>query len=235
MKFSIIHPSRNRAQLAYETFLHWTSNMSGKNDFEYILSIDEDDSCLDDYNLLFKDKAEIIVNIGKSSTVIAINKAASQCKGEIIVVVSDDFLCFENWDEAILDNIGSNDDFALKTNDGTQGWLITLPILSRKYYERLGYVYHPRYTHLFADTHMTHLADLLGKKMSCNLNFKHNHYTVGGIQKDAVSERADSTWATGEAIYLEDCKNNFGLGDEIDIFKLPKEAQTHIEWIKQRL
>jgi hypothetical protein len=150
------------------------------------------------------------------------------------VVISDDFEPIPNWDDVIVEATQDRTDWILKTQDGTQPWIITLPIMDRAYYERHGYIYPPQYTHMFCDTHLTHQADIDGRKQSCSLLFKHNHYSVGGIAKDATSIKADSTWNKGEATYLAKCREWNSLG--IDIFGvLPPEAQGHKNWLKQRI
>jgi hypothetical protein len=52
---SIIHPSRQRPLMAYETAHRWLSTRTSKEiDFEYILSIDTTDTTLELYNQLFE-------------------------------------------------------------------------------------------------------------------------------------------------------------------------------------
>lgn len=234
MKFSIIHASYGRPMLAAETCEKWMKTISHLKhvDIEYIVSVDHEDREIMGYKMYFKESS-LIPNITNTS-VAAINNAAKQCTGDIIIVISDDFEPIPNWDLEILKVVEGKEDWILKTQDGTQPWIITLPIMDRKYYQRFGYVYYPEYEHMFCDSQLTHVADLLGRKLTSSLLFKHNHYSVGGIQKDQTSLKADKTWDHGKEIYLRNFKNYFGLSG-VDPWKLPSEANGHIKWLQNEL
>jgi len=235
MKISIIHASCGRPTQQMMTSWKWLENTSGKHSIEYLLSIDKDDPS--DYPDSISPKQDYIeARVIKNSTntsVAAINLAASMSTGTILVVISDDFDCMGDWDHKIVQAVEDRTDWILKTQDGTQPWIITLPIMDRVYYDRYGYIYPPQYKHMFCDTHITHQAELDGRKLTSPLIFKHNHYSVGGIQKDATSVKADSTWKQGQELYLEKCRAWKRQG--YDIYKLPTEAIGHIGWLKSRV
>jgi glycosyltransferase involved in cell wall biosynthesis len=230
MKFTLIHPSRGRAHLAHKTYQKWMSSHSSQHTYEYILSIDSDDPQFDSYSRLFAQQ-QIIINIAPSSTVIAINSAAKTSTGKVIIVISDDFEALPDWDLKIAEATAGKTDWILKTQDGTQGWMITLPIMDRAYYNRFGYVYNPIYRHMFADTEMTCVADLTGKKIVSDLQFKHNHYSVGGIQKDETSVRADNTWGEGERSFMDRWQAGFG----VDKPEGKVKDESTIKWVQRRL
>ncbi len=236
MKISIIHASYGRADLQTMTAWKWMDNTSGKHDIEYLLSIDKSDTSLYPDAISYKQDyitAKVIKN-DTNTSVAAINKAASVATGDIFVVISDDFDCPKNWDDLIVEQVQDKTDWILKTQDETQPWIITLPIMDRAYYESYGYVYPPAYTHMFCDTHLTHQADITGCKLTSLLEFKHNHYSVGGIAKDATSIKADSTWNVGEYTYLAQCRKWQELGLDV-LGLLPPEAAAHKNWLKQRI
>lgn len=243
MKFSTIHASYGRPELAEETAQKWISTHSIHNEIEYILSTDNSDKKSDVYldwlmeanimNALKGHSIRHVVNITNTS-VAAINAASAMCTGDIIIVISDDFEPIKNWDLEILKAVEGKEDWILKTQDGTQPWIITLPIMDRKYYEKFGYIYHPLYEHMFCDTELTHIADLLGRKLTSSLLFKHNHYSVGGIAKDQTSVKADKTWEQGKRVYLDNLMRKFDLGD-VDVMKLPPEAKGHVKWLHTEL
>ena len=118
----------------------------------------------------------------------------------------------------------------MKTQDGGQPWIITLPILDRTYYNRFGWIYNPRFEHLFADTEMSHVADLLGRKIDLPITFRHNHYTSGRSPKDEINEKNDKTWNQGEAVYLEGVRCGFNIIDPLPL----KCDPMHIAWLKQK-
>lgn len=204
---SLIHPSRSRIKKSKATLYDWTRMAKGRA-FELIVSIDSDDPQLEDYKSWYTDK--VIVNKNRSA-VDAINNAAKGAKGDIFIVVSDDTEPIEDWDLKILKEVGDKKYWILKTQDGIQPWIITFPILDSAYYHRFGYIYHPDYLHMFCDTELTCVADITGRKITSNLIFKHNHYSVTKEQPDEINRKADATWAQGEKLFLERYKRNFDL------------------------
>lgn len=235
---SLIHPSRERFDRAFGTFFDWMDSSSKEIDIQHIISVDESDPCLENYKNKFGQSTLVIGN--NTCAVEAINHGAKYALGEIIIVISDDFRCFKNWDKKIkevFDEAGSLDKI-IKTNDGTQPWIITLPILGTDFYERQGYIYNPEYKHMFCDTELTHRADLEDKIIYRNdIHFHHDHYSTGASEPDAVSRKADLTWNQGQEVYLNNVQNHFGLQLPADktVFdiKLP-EGQGHIQWLKSK-
>lgn len=227
MKISILHASRSRPQMAHNTRHKWLSSALYPQNIEYILSLDDDDPLISKYDTPF------ICNDTNRSAIDAFNRAAEQSMGQLLIAISDDFDCPLHWDKLLIDAIGDRTDFCAKTDDGQQSWIITLPIMDRVYYERFGYIYHPEYNHLFCDTEMTHVADMLGRKVTLPITFPHNHYTTGVNAKDAVNVKNDATWAQGEALYLERMKRNFYLpvSSIVKDFKLPKD---HYMWLRSK-
>lgn len=221
---SIIHPSRQRPLMAYETAQRWLSTRTSKEiPFEYILSIDTSDTTLHLYKELFEvlsksfDGIKICVNDNKSC-IEASNSGAKISSNNLMILISDDFDCFQGWDTWLLEKLKDKEDYIVKTSDLYQPRLITLPIMDRTYYNRFGYIYYYEYEHLFCDTEMTEVAHLLDKVIDLQDGvhyFIHKHWTigvdVGGIPKDEISEKNDSTWNQGETLFNERKKNNFDL------------------------
>lgn len=212
MKITIIHPSRQRPKQAEQAINVWLGNAKHKNNIEYIISVDGNDSDLMRYKKLSK-YFGLTIQIGNNKSAIeAINCSAEKSNGDLIIVVSDDFNEVPyHWDELLLRELEGKSDFLVKTQDGIQKTLITLPIMDRAYYNRFGYVYHPNYVHLWADTEMTAVGHYLGKVISLPLNFIHNHHSVGKFKKDAISKKNDATWNQGKKVFNERKNINFGI------------------------
>ena len=202
MKITIIHPSRARAEIANKVRTEWLNKADGI--VEYVFSLDNDDvqGTLYEGNCIYNNNR---------SAIDAINKAAEIATGDLFVVVSDDFDCPEHWDSLLIWGLQGKSDYCVKTQDGLQPTLMTLPIMDRIYYERFGYIYHPDYRHMFCDQEMTAVAHMLGKVITLPLVFPHNHYTTGKFQRDAVTLRNNATWQQGERVFNERLKNNFGI------------------------
>ena len=202
MTISLIHPSRHRIKQALATREKWLLRADGP--VEYIFSFDSDDDTIPAYidGLRLPNKTAIE----------AINNAAKIATGDLFIVVSDDFSDPpEHWDSLLLEEIGGEEDFVVKTQDGIQKTLITLPILDRKYYNRFGYIYHPDFDHMASDVEFTAVAHMLGRVINSDLMFEHLHYTTGKTPKDAINDKNDLTYQHGEEILTRHRLNNFGI------------------------
>lgn len=229
-RISILHPSRGRPYKSFETIRQWVDGHPG---VEVIVSLDVNDQFLPDYKLAYKDTNAILITNKNRSAVDAVNNAAKVAKGDIYVVVSDDFLPARRWGDEILRDFHGGE-FVLKINDGLQRWIITLPILSREYYQKLGYVYHPNFLHMFVDTYFTHEAEVNEVIHKRNdLLFPHRHYSVAKTPKDEVSKKADSTWNQGKNTYLRLVSENYRHLHNWGLRS--RESQGHINWVKKAL
>lgn len=250
MKISVIHPSRSRPEKAAATAKAWLSSAKNPENIEYIVSIDVTDELWADYveaifpggesvwlsspyNRMVTEGNMSILRHHNDTAISAINRAAEEAQGDIFVVVSDDFSCPDNWDEDLLTHLEGKSDFVAKTTDGLQKWIITLPIMDRLYYNRFGYIYPPHIKHMFSDTWMTHVADLLGRKITIPMTFKHNHYTTGLTERDSVNMKNDSTWMQGQNEYLKGVRENFGLNPEEIKGRLMCDM-GHANWLRSQ-
>lgn len=236
---SLIHPSCQRPKEALAAAQKWISTAG--TSIEYFLSLDVNDPSEQDYLRLFsgnwmldpnnpKDKKTLLINQNRSA-IDAINNAAKVATGDILVQMADDFDCPEDWGLKIIEATKGKTDWILKTQDGIQKWIITLPIMDLAYYNRFGYIYFPEYRHMFCDTELSCVADLTGRRLESQILFPHNHYSVTKKTPDEVSRRADSTWAQGEKLFIERYKRNF------DLVNPPGKitSQEYINWIRQKL
>lgn len=227
MLISLIHPSRSRPEKSIETVKKWRA--MAENYVQVVVSVDCDDPKLKDYDYYYQANGAYTVNNNRSA-VDAINKGAQLAVGDILIVVSDDTDCPDKWDSFLLKWLNGKSDFIAKTQDGIQPWIITMPVLDRIYYNRFGYIYHPDYQHNFCDTELTCVADLTGRKLTSNILFKHNHYSVTKTPPDLISKRADKTWDQGEKLFLERYKRNFDLKE----IKGRIEDNGMINWLQRK-
>src|SRR5687767_7183249 len=108
-----------------------------------------------------------------------------------------------------------------------------MPVMDRTYYSRFGYVYYPGYAHMFVDTELTHVADILHRTIKRDdLNFPHRHYSVTRQPKDEVTLKADATWNQGKQLYLQRVRESFGLKG-VDVMNI--SDPSHSRWLKQNL
>jgi hypothetical protein len=200
MTFSIIHPSRSRPQKSFETIQKWILK-AGMDDFEIIVSLDEDDTELPRYWSVYQN-LHVTFQIGKNKGAVeAINRAARVAQGTIFIVVSDDTDCCVRWGSRLLKYTAGKTDFVLKTRDGIQPTMITMPILDRVYYQRDGYIYHPDFTHCWSDRYFTEVAHKRKRVITKNITFRHLHYSILKKKPDAQYQRTDATFNEGKLIY----------------------------------
>lgn len=212
---SLIHPSRNRPDQAKETCKLWLDRAVDKPNIEYILSVDKDDKCLTTYKANAKELGTYCLVSRNRSAIQAINNGAKVSNGNLLIVVSDDFDAPERWDEQLLESVKGKEDFLVKTTDGIQKTLITLPIMDRAYYNRFGYIYHPSYIHMFCDQEMTVVGHYLDRVIDVPIYFEHRHYSTGKFKKDVISAKNDKTWNHGKKNFHERLKTNFGISDPV--------------------
>jgi hypothetical protein len=227
---TIIHASRGRPEQAYYTSREWITSAAKPGRIQYVLCIDRSDQQRERYEELFMYTRGIdMVCLDNTSAIQAFNRGAKHSSGNLLIALSDDFNTPPfHWDEALLSQLNRQEDYVVKTSDTLQPWIITLPIMDRKYYERFGYIYYPEYKHMFCDTELTHVGDLLNRKITLPITFPHNHYATGRTQRDAINIKNDATWNQGEALYLSRMEKDFGLHNPPGVLKCDKH---HIAWL----
>lgn len=216
----LVHPSRSRPKQAIQTASKWLSSAANKDNITYLFALDKDDPCLYEY---MGDTLDTSIEnyIGETKNAIeAINSctqyANKSINWDLIICPSDDFqLPPFHWDAMLLDATKGYEDFVLKTQDGIQKLLVTLPIMDRKYYQSKGYIYYPEYQHMFCDQEMTAVAFMEGKLLISDIKIPHHHYSTGKFAKDAISVKNDATWNQGQALFNKRKAINFGIANPV--------------------
>lgn len=233
MIFNLIHPSKGRPLKSFQAFKAWSDAAKYPQGARWLCSLDWDEdigSYMDAYTVNGFPIMSPIISKNKSA-VDAVNNAAKHwmADGEIFIVVSDDTAPCQHWDDKIFKEVEGKSDWILKTQDGIQPWIITMPVLDRAYYNRFGYIYYPGYRHMFCDTELTCVADITGRKITSNLLFPHKHYSVTKEPPDEINKKADATWARGEKLFLERYKMNFDLPPGSKI-----QDRGMIDWLQRK-
>ena len=218
MEISLIHPSRSRPDKSFKTVTDWCIRSGVET--EVIISIDKSDPFRDQYyqryetfNIINLGTGLIIIN-DNTSVVEATNQAAKKATGKILVYLSDDFKCFNNWGKIILDEIGDTDaSILLKVDDCLQPFhvpVLTVPIMTKQFYNKLGYFFHPDFKSMFCDEHLYWKAKQLGAlKLAPHLKFEHCHVSVGKAQDDDTYRRSAKNWDQGKAMFAKHKRAGF--------------------------
>ncbi len=206
MRVSLIHPSRSRPDKAKSTYDYWMSRAAAPENIEHVLSLDYSDPLRNEYPYFGTNSIGIVSH--NNCVVQATNAAAEVTTGDILIYLSDDFLCPEGWDAEILEWFAPLSlPCLLKVHDNLQPFekdVLTIPIMNRALYERLGYFWHREYRSMFVDQDLYHVCKNNDWLMSArNLIFEHEHYSVGKAPKDATYMRSDANWVSGQATYMK--------------------------------
>lgn len=212
MKISLIHPSRGRPEKSKATVDYWIERAGGVN-VEVIVSIDNSDPKHSHY---FAIHTHGICSNDNKSVVEATNHAAKRSTGDILIYLSDDFKCPENWGELVIKEFeNENRPLLIKVDDCLQDFhvpVLTIPMMNRALYERLGYFWHPGYKSMFCDEHLYRIARKLGAlKNAPHLKFEHCHVSVGKAEDDETYRRSAANWNQGKAIFDRHKKMGFPL------------------------
>lgn len=202
MKISLIHPSRGRARKSYDNAMMWIQ-LSGAPT-ELIVSLDKSDPLLKEYLRLY---SGALIN-DNTCVVEATNKAASASKGDIIVYLSDDFKCFPNWGKTLVEEFQKHTGpTVLKVDDCLQMFhvrVMTIPIMNRLAYNKLGYFFHPGYKSMFVDEHLYHRSLRLNMlRFAPDIKFEHCHVSVGKAQNDDTYRRSAANWEQGKQLFAK--------------------------------
>lgn len=133
------------------------------------------------------------------------------------ILMSDDMLFVKNgFDREIIQDMEeafADGDGFLHYSDGNQGANVcTMSILTKKYYDRFGYWYHPSYTSLWCDNEATDVAKNLGRyKYFDKILFRHSHPAWGlGVMDDLyLRNESRVNWDKDERNYNERKANGF--------------------------
>jgi hypothetical protein len=188
---------------------------SGDHEYEWIVSLSKKDATLEEYYQTFTNSDAVLVVTRSTNMVEATNEIAKLCAGKIIILVSDDMWSCELWDSKILHKYEMiNGPGILQVNDGITVKKLTIPIMNREAYAKLGYVYHPDYVSMFADDDLRKTALQHGLYYNgTDIMIEHRHYSVKKSKYDKTyqSENSRTAWRIGEKIFFERAKHKFPL------------------------
>jgi glycosyltransferase involved in cell wall biosynthesis len=216
MKFSLIHPSRERAERSFQVLQQYRDTFSKENEMEVIISLDMDDPEGKKYYELHNRSSDVKITSNHNKTYVeALNVAASFATGDVLIASADDFVFPPRWDANLKHVIPENKpEFVIWVADGIQPRIMTLPILSMAYYKRFGYIYFPEYISMYADNDFTEVAKKLGVVIQAqHIPFRHMHFSLGLMPEDATARRqnAQASYLHGEKLFNRRIAANFGL------------------------
>ena len=242
--FSLVYTSV-RPQVIPQVFKLWNERSTLKT-HEWCLGIDAGDTASLAACQAIAEQAKapdagcsavkVAINEGPKTCVAGWNIAANVSKGKVMIAVADDFLPPVGWDSLLLslEPKGWEDgEYVVKVEDGYVHDIFVLSILTRKRYERFGYLFYPKYPSMFNDTEFGDVALRDGVVIEANhLLFEHLHPDCGKRQRDGVDlvHASKDRWNTGEQLYNFRKKQCFPIDDGPLAAKYaaqPVEKQDH--------
>jgi len=177
---------------------------------EYILAVDERWGFDPSNPPVVNERTRIVWCKERKANVVAWNESAVGTLGKVIIANSDDMRPPKNWDTKLLQAIPDLDsDYVVEVSSGPLAdnrRLMVIYILSRKRYERLGYIVNPAYKTIWGDNEFSDRARQDEAVVDArNLEFHHYHPGQGdGLFKwDAVYEAGNmpEDCTRGRALY----------------------------------
>lgn len=188
--FSVLHATRRGTQALAAMYL-WLATAQNAGAIEWIFAVDEDD----EKTLAELNGYRVIKIPGKDKgPVAAWNMAAKESQGSILLQMSDDWTPMIHWDRLIIDRIGNvTQEAVLQISDGHRtDDLLCMAILTRAYYDRYDYIFHPDYFSMYSDNEFTLQAQKDGViRKASGITFTHNHPIFSGDQLDEVYQRSN--------------------------------------------
>lgn len=189
----------------------------------------------DEYNFVYdKVKPRIFqntmvgCNFGRKCCVDGWNYAAQLSRGKFLINVADDLFPPEHWDTLLLQELTTirtatrhtnestdwaDQEIALDIETGAPHWtaagsgLLTFCFITRKYYERYGYMLYPEYISVYSDNDFTDQARRDGVVVNAkHLKFDHRHPIYDkNVATDSVYEGQSSpeAWEVGRKTYIK--------------------------------
>lgn len=154
-----------------------------------------------------KYSVKVATNNGRKNCVDGWNAAAAVTTGKVIIAVADDFVPPLGWDEKLLalePKDWIDGEYVVHVNDGFIGHIFTLAILTRKRYDRFGYLWYPGYESMFVDTEFGEVAKRDGVVIEAmHLLFEHMHHACGKRPKDTADSNHENSvrWTRGEMLF----------------------------------
>jgi hypothetical protein len=222
IKITLLHPSRGRAEKAFETYKYWIENSSGDYEIEHLVSLDDDDQFEKYLNIIEKMPEDNTMYLVQKNTCVveATNKAAGRSKGDILIYLSDDFKCPYNWDRLLIQrlvraNKKLSDLWLIKVDDDLQKFevpVLTIPIMSRSLYKKLGYFWNPEYKSMFVDEDLWWVCNNNKWIVEApELKFPHEHPANGKAENDETYKRSSANWDQGKAVFAKRKSQNFPI------------------------
>jgi hypothetical protein len=222
-KIVYVFPSRERPERFFKA-LDNLRDMSESKDYEIWAKLDLDDPAMCRPEIIEKIKTEypeVTVKWGLSQGKIhAVNRDCEDLpECDIIIIMSDDIVFdVKGFDseikEAFQKHFPGYDGTVHFPEDHAEDRTIIVSMIGINLYKKLGYLYNPIYTSVYADNDFTELTKLMGKYVFINRRlFSHPHPGWNLCEWDALYRRNESAnlYQVDGQLFKKRQEENFGL------------------------
>ena len=206
--FSLCHASGRPGQWK-ACYDDWCAACDNPAAVEYILAIDERWGFDPKAPPVVNDRTRVLWWTGKRGSTTAWNAAAAESRGRVLIMVADDLRPPPHWDTELLKAIPDpGAEFVVQVSSAKlpdDAGLMVAYLLSRKRYERLGYVINPEYIGIYADNEFGDHARQDGVVVDArHLTFRHYHpyYGDGLFPRDNVYDAGNTSEAVVQGLAL---------------------------------
>ena len=191
-KISLLHATRNTPQRALATKKIWLERATNPENVEHIFGIQSDD--ISPTNKSWERALTVPPPDWASSSVANWNAAAAISSGDILVVIADDLIPPQGWDDELQKLPAGTEEWACYVPDSLRDdGLMCHPVLSRALYNTRGYVFHPSYYGVFCDNDFTTRTLLEAHVLQVKrLKWQHDHPMNGTRPTDAIVDLQNS-------------------------------------------
>lgn len=233
MKISLLHATA-RPEAAKKCQQLWLDRADNRANVEIITCVDAVDG---DSQKAFPDA----VVSWQRGAAPAWNEAAKHATGDVLVVLDDDWACPHSWDQIIESYMCNNADILHVGDKHRKDDLICHPIISKAFYDKIGYVWHPLFKSVYCDNWFTTMAKAWGyvdasEGGTVDLGWEHQNPSRGFGEEDEVARISNSKerYAEGSAIMERLTKDNFVLA--FTAFNRPEYLKQSLDsWLKTNL
>lgn len=197
-RIALIHATRGRPQQAAKCRKRWFDLAEKPELIEHVFAIDEDD---DESRVLAR--FHHVVAPKGSGCVGAWNRGALMCRADIYIQLSDDWTPVPHWDKLIWERLKDhiNQPKVLAISDGhRKDQLLCMAIMTREYWARDWFMFHPDFTGVYSDNWFTHQAYQRGAVIEArDIVFTHDHPAFGKapVDKTYIEQNAAHRYEQG--------------------------------------
>ena len=189
MKISLLHATR-RPEAAIACQKLWMEMAENPSSIEIVTCVDHDDKASREAF------PHAILNYGEG-VVPAWNEAAKHAAGDILIPIDDDWICAAGYDQIVESYMCNGADILHVGDKHRKDQLICHPIISRNFYEAMGYLWHPLFKSVYCDNWFSEVAQRWGYVDATDggkidLGFVHANPSQGYGEEDDVAQVSNS-------------------------------------------